>query len=458
KTRTRDLAASIANGGNPGINIPVSFTPRNPVLSGSTSTDSSTTSTSTSAASSAISLARIGRISTNDFSLTLPGAIFKAMLTEREGRVLQSPQVRAVEMQKASLRLGDKIPFASGSFQPGFGSVGTGISPLVSTQFQFAEVGVNVDITPKVHGPEEVSLHVELELSTVRERIDIGGLQQPVIGQRKIIHDIRMREGEVNLLGGLQGLTESLNVNTIPGVGQVPILKYLFGSQSKERIETELVIALVPHIVRSPEITPANLRGISAGNDATVKLTYAPREEKNKPQAPAATPPAAAPAPNPALPQPPPAQPAEAAKPPLATASPVTFTFQPSGLKAALGAPMFLVLQMNQGADVFAAPFRVQYDPKMLRLVEVIKGNALSPDAKQINFVPTIQQDKGEARVEISRLPGSGGVTTSGPLVLFKFEGLVKGTTNVMLPELRLMDSKNQPIPVTIPSVAVTVE
>lgn len=458
KTRTRDLAASIASGGTPGLNIPVSFTPRNPVLSGNTDTDSSTGGTTT-AASSAISLARIGRISTNDFSLTLPGAIFKAMLTEREGRVLQSPQVRAVEMQKASLRLGDKIPFASGSFQPGFGAVGGGVSPLVSTQFQFAEVGVNVDITPKVHGPEEVSLHVELELSTVRERIDIGGLQQPVIGQRKIIHDIRMREGEVNLLGGLQGLTESLNVNTIPGVGSVPILKYLFGSQSKERIETELVIALVPHIVRSPEITPANLRGISAGNDATVKLTYSPREEKSKPQPPAATPPAAAPAVNPALPQPPPAQPEpDAAKPPASTASPIGFTFQPSGLKGTVGAPMFLVLQMNRGSDVFAAPLRVQYDPKMLRLVEVIKGNALSPDGTQINFTPTIQQDKGEARVEISRLPGSGGITTSGPLVLFKFEGLAKGTTNVMLPELRLTDSKNQPIPVSIPTVSVTVE
>ncbi|MBS1826380.1 MAG: hypothetical protein JST93_13750 [Acidobacteria bacterium] len=456
KTRTRDLAASIASGGTPGLNIPVSFTPRNPVLSGVSGATGSTGGTST---SSGISLARIGRISTNDFSLTLPGAVFKALLTEREGRVLQSPQVRAVEMQKASLRLGDKIPFASGSFQPGFGSVGTGISPLVSTQFQFAEVGVNVDIMPKVHGPEEVSLHVELELSTVRERIDIGGLQQPVIGQRKIIHDIRMREGEVNLLGGLQGLTESLNVNSIPGVGQIPILKHLFGSQSKERIETELVIALVPHIVRSPEITPANLRGISAGNDATVKLTYAPREEK-KPQPGAPT---AAPAtPSPALPQPPPAQPpappADAPKAPATTASPIAFTFQPSGLKGSLGSPMFLVLQMNSGSDVFSAPLRVQYDPKMLKLVEVIKGNALSPDGKQVNFVPTIQQDKGEARVEISRLPGSGGVTTSGPLVLFKFEGLAKGTTNVMLPELRLTDSKNQPIPVSIPTVAVTVE
>ena len=62
---------------------------------------------------------------------------------------------------------------------------------------------MNVDITPKVHGTDEVTLHIELEISNVKERIDIGGISQPVVGQRKVIHDIRLREGEVNLLGGL---------------------------------------------------------------------------------------------------------------------------------------------------------------------------------------------------------------------------------------------------------------
>src|SRR5262249_21007145 len=149
-----------------------------------------------------------------------------------------------------------------------------------STQFQFAEVGVNVDMLPKVHGTDEVSLHIELELSTVRERIDIGGLQQPVIGQRKLIHDVRMREGEVSLIGGLQSLSDSLSNNGFPGINSIPILRRLFGSESKDRTETELVIALVPHIVRAAEVTPSNLKGIAAGNDQVVKINYAPREEK----------------------------------------------------------------------------------------------------------------------------------------------------------------------------------
>ncbi len=460
KTKSRELAASLANGGVPGLNMPVQFTPRNPVLTGSTTdtSTSGTTTTTTSTTSQAISLARIGRISTNDFSLTLPGAIFKALLTEREGRVLQSPQVRAVELQKASLRLGDKIPFASGSFQPGFGSVGTGISPLVSTQFQFAEVGVNVDILPKVHGPDEVSLHVELELSTVRERIDIGGLQQPVIGQRKIVHDIRMREGEVNLLGGLQGLTESLNIAGFPGINSVPVLRRIFGSESKERIETELAIVLIPHIVRAPEITPTNLKGIAAGNDQTVKLNYSPAKDAAATPAPA-TPgnpagPAAAPAPAAPAPATPPAT-----QPPAVQAMPAgpQLLFQPAAINGKVNGNVVVILQLNQGTDLFSAPMTAKYDPKVLRLEEVMRGNVLTPDGQRLNFTPVINAERGEARIEQSRPAGSGGVASSGPLVLLRFKAIGKGTSQVTIPDLQLKNSSNQPIPVTTPAATVTI-
>ncbi len=443
KSKSRDLAASLASGGTPGLNIPIGFTPRNPILSGTTSSTGTTgTTTGTTATSTAISLAQIGRVSSNDFSLTLPGALFKATFSDREGRVLQSPQVRAVENQKASLRLGDKIPYATGSFQPGFGAVGAGVSPLVSTQFNFAEVGVNVDITPKVHGYDEVSLHVELELSTVRERIDIGGLQQPVIGQRKITHDIRMREGEVNILGGLTGLTDSKTINGIPGAGQIPVLRRLFGSENKERIETELLIALVPHIIRSPEITPSNLRGIAAGNDQTVKLTYAARQE------------AAA-----AAPPPPP--------PPTATASPAPAPtpIAPVGVaqvileQTKVPGSVIVTANIRNASDLMAAPMRLQFDPKVLKLVEVARGNALSPGGEQINFTPNLEgAPKGEARVEMNRLPGSGGVSTAGALVMFRFETVGKGSSIVTLADVSLKNAQNLPMASVVTPVTVVVE
>jgi general secretion pathway protein D len=150
------------------------------------------------------SLARWAR---NDFSTVLPSGMLQAVLSDSGTRVLQSPQIRSVDNQKATLKVGEKEPIASGSFQPGIG--GVGINPLVNTQFTFIDVGVNVDLTPKVHENGEVSMHVEVEISSVVSYVNLGGISQPVISQEKVIHDIRMKDGEVNLLGGLKQSQDS---------------------------------------------------------------------------------------------------------------------------------------------------------------------------------------------------------------------------------------------------------
>ena len=100
-------------------------------------------------------------------------------------RVLQTPQLRSVDQVKASLHIGDKVPTASGSFGSSTGSVGVGISPLVQTQFTYIETGVNMDMTPKVHDANQVSLHIEIDISQVTSYRDVGGISQPVISQRK---------------------------------------------------------------------------------------------------------------------------------------------------------------------------------------------------------------------------------------------------------------------------------
>lgn len=277
RTRTRSLAATIANGTKAGISQQIGFTPRNPILTGGSNSDDTTTTTTTN--SGLIALSQIGRISTNDFSVNLPGGFLQAVLEDRSTRVLQNPQIRTVDNKKASLRIGDRYPYATGSLNTGGigGGVG-GISPVVQTQFQFAEVGVNVDITPKIHGNEEISLRVEVEVSNIRDQVDIGGLRQPVIGQRKIGEDIRIREGEVNVMGGLTTTNASRNKTGIPGLIDIPGLSWLFGTDGNDKSESELLIILVPHLVRAPDITDLNLRGVNTGTDATVKLSYQMKE------------------------------------------------------------------------------------------------------------------------------------------------------------------------------------
>jgi len=424
-----------------------------------------------------------------DFSTNVPGALLQAVMSDSQTRVLQEPQLRAVEGQKASLRIGDRIPFASGSFSPAIGGVGQGFTPYAQTQFQYADVGVNVDLTPKVHGRDEVSMHVEVEISNVSGNVEIAGVTQPIISQRKVVHDIRIREGETNLLGGLMSAEDIKNVAGVPGLMQVPVLKYLFGTDHVEKRRGELLIALVPHIVRAPDFSEVNLRGISAGSDATVKLNYAPRPIPPPPpggpassepgpaqtaplqQSAPATPPAtttpaattsAAPAtaqseantqPAPATPA---AQPNAAATPP---GGQMRLLFAPPTVSAQMNAPFTLALQVDNGSDLFSAsPARIKFDPKVLRLTSVRPGSLMGSDGQRVTFNENTLNDQGEAIITINRVPGAGGVSGSGVLVQLTFQPVAPGKSQVSVGEITVRNSKLEAAAVTLPSATVTVQ
>ncbi len=116
-------------------------------------------------------------------------------------KVLQAPQIRAIDNFKASLKVGEKIPTATGSFQPGVG--GVGINPLVNTQFTYLDVGVNVDMLSRVNSATDVSMDVTVEVSQQSGTVNLGGIDQPIIGQRRVTLNLRMRDGEINIIGGL---------------------------------------------------------------------------------------------------------------------------------------------------------------------------------------------------------------------------------------------------------------
>ncbi|MEP6961839.1 MAG: hypothetical protein ABI995_07170, partial [Acidobacteriota bacterium] len=276
-SHTKDLAATItqANGAG-GLSQSLNFSPRAAI----TRTIGSGTT-----ASSAVPLPGLARISSADFSLsTLGGAILQAIVSDTSTKILNNPQLRASDGQKARLEIGDRVPIATGSFQTGATGVG-GVG--VNTQFQFQPVGVIVDITPTVHSTGEVTLHVELEVSQVKNYVDVGNIRQPVIGQDKSTADLRLREGEVNILAGLTRQQDSASGAGLPGLVNIPILGHiLFGNSHTEKDRGDLMIALIPHIVRSPDYSPENLRGIFAGVDQQLHLMYSAKEN-TAPAAPA---------------------------------------------------------------------------------------------------------------------------------------------------------------------------
>jgi general secretion pathway protein D len=229
---------------------------------------------------SSLTIQSISHLTSKDFALAIPGAEVDALMSDGNTKVLQNPQIRVLDQQKASLKIGDRVPIATGSFQAGGGVSGGGISPLVNTQFQYLDVGVNIDITPQIHSNREVTLKMVLEVSSVTGSQNIGGINQPTIGQRRIEHETRLADGEINLVGGILSDTEIHSISGYPWLAKIPLLKYLFGQDAKERHETEIVFAITPHIVRAEEITDENLRLVDIGTGTSVGLRR--REPKKK--------------------------------------------------------------------------------------------------------------------------------------------------------------------------------
>ena len=193
-------------------------------------------------------------------------------MSDTNTKVLQNPELRALNDGKASLKIGQRVPIATGSYTPGAG--GVSINPLINTQFQYLDVGVNIDITPHIHSEHEVTLKMSLEVSSVTGTQNIGGISQPTIGQRRIEHETRLEDGEVNLVGGILEDTETQSLSGYPWLAKIPILKYLFAQEDKERQQNEIVFAITPHIVRAEEVTDEDLRLVDVGTNSNIGLRF----------------------------------------------------------------------------------------------------------------------------------------------------------------------------------------
>lgn len=454
-SKTRDLAAAIISGGKAGLNLPVAFQPRKDIaqtVGGTPAGGTTPGGTAAATTSTGIRLADITKVDIRDYSTTLPGALLNLVVNDSQTRVLQSPQVRASDGQKVTLRIGDKIPYATGSFQPGVGTVG--VSPLVSTQFNFAEVGVNVDITPQVHGADEVTLKLAVEVSTVRDRVTIGGVDQPVIGQRKNETEIRMREGEVNILSGLSQDQDVKTSSGVPGLVNIPILGRLLGSERIDKSRGQLLIAIIPHIVRTPNYSDADLKAVASGTDQTFKVVYAARSQAPSAQTPPATSPATA---TPEAPKP--SDSPKPTVPGLPEPAAPKIVFLPPVINTTQGTTITVTLQAENVSDLFSAsPVKIKFDNSKLRLNDIVQGELLSREEQRVTVTRDVRNDSGEASVTLTRLPGATGVSGSGALATFTFSALGKGATAITVTDLGLKNTQQQPIPVSPPQVQVTVQ
>jgi general secretion pathway protein D len=428
-------------------------------ITSSTSTTSTTTTTSTTSttSSSGLTLNNLATLNANDFQVSIGSANLSAVMGDTDTKLIQSPQVRALDNQKASLKIGERLPVATGSFQPGIG--GVGINPLVNTQFQYIDVGVNIDVTPHVHADRNVTLKISMEISSEIGQASIGGITQPIIGQKKVdLGEIRLADGETSLIGGILDDSQTKSLAGIPGLAQIPILRYLFGQVTQDHSNDETVFAITPHIIRNMDVNEGNQRAIDIGTATVIALRHI-----NKPAPPAPTP--GQPGQQTPVPQGAALQtPVTAPKPAIQTVSAEaaggspTFLFDPATIQATKGNTFAVNLLLSGAQNVYSVPLQLNYDPKLLELVNVSNGSFLSQDGQPVALVHREDETVGQSQITVTRPPGSGGVSGQGCVVTLTFQAKATGQTPLTITRGGARDPGLQAITVNGAQAAVTVQ
>ncbi len=434
RNKLRDLGIT------PPTNVSVALVD-NTVTSTSTSgqnvgTGNGSVTTTTGNATGTINLNTLAHINATNFQITIPPATASFLYNDSTTKILQQPQIRALDGQKASLKIGQRVPVATGSFQPGIG--GVGINPLVNTQFNYIDVGVNIDVTPRVHGTDQVTLKISMDISAVDSYVNIGGIQQPIIGQRKIEHEIRMREGEANIMGGILEETESKSINGIPGLASIPFFRYFFSTENKQRQDNELVFMLLPHIVRAQDVFDSNTRAIDVGTANSISLH---RGTTTTPE-----PAAAPPQPN----RPAAGQPGNTGAEQSAASAPAgsaLVSFDPPSLSQAVGTTFTVNVNLSGGQNVASVPLQITYNPNLLQLVNVSNGPMLSQDGQAVALVHRDDSMAGILQLTASRPPGSEGISGDGQIFTLTFQGKAPGQATLSINRAVLRNASMQNIP-----------
>jgi general secretion pathway protein D len=442
RDRLRDLGIL------PGQSIVANFTPPCTLQSASsTSCTSSSSTTTTGSTSTGITLNNLKNIGPDAYSVLLPGATVNAVLTDNKTQILQEPEVRMTDGSKTTLKIGEQVPIATGSFQAGVGVSTTSVSPLVNTQFTYKDVGVTIDVTPRVHPDGSVSLKQTITVTTLAGNENIGGVEEPIISGPSVDNDVTLKDGETSVLAGMIERTETHDVNGIPGGAQIPVFQYLFSDRSHEVQDNEVLIVLTPHVIRQPAIQAADLETIASGTDTNARVYRASEDPVADgatgvtasigSAAPPATQFAQAPAMQPAQPGAP-----QMAPPQPAPGAAAQLRFDPANANLKVGDTSVIGLAISGVNDLYSVPLMIHYNPAVIEVQEVRDGGFLPQPAVIVQNI-----DKKNGQVIISAQRGKGpGVNGSGTLLGLVVRAIAPGTSPLQILQVNAKDSQQKSI------------
>jgi general secretion pathway protein D len=418
-------------------------------------------------------------ISTADFYLSVPTAVVQFLETDSQTRLIAKPQLRGAEGQEITLNLGDEIPVPATVFTP-VAQGGANFNPL--TSFNYRPVGVNIQVTPRVTFEGDIILDLLVESSTLGQDINIAGQNLPSFGSRKVQTRLRLRDGESNLLAGLLREEERKSLRGIPGLLRLPVLRSLLASNDNEILQTDIVMLLTPRIVRTQELSLADVSPIFIGSQQSLglggppPLIAAPAPEPEPAPAPApppapvpgaappggpgviVVPPGSSPIPGtttlPAAPaQPAPGGPGAAAAPtgtpgapvggapPVAAPAPIAtgtvggqVVLTPPGPDFRVGAgPYTVPISITGASQLSSVILTLTFNPAVLRVRSVQEGSFMRAGGVAATFTQNVDAAAGRVDIAIVRPGDATGVAGTGLLGAVLFDAVGGGPASLSI-------------------------
>lgn len=386
-------------------------------------------------AGTVLTLADLKNLNSSRLQASVGSAVLNLRKENQNGNILANPRIRVRNKEKAKIMIGDRVPVITTT------STSTG---FVSETVNYVDVGLKLEVEPSIYLDEEVGIKVNLEVSNlVREVTSKSGTLAYQIGTRNANTVLRLRDGETQILAGLISNEERSNANKIPGLGELPMLGRLFGSQKDDRQHSEIVLSITPRLIRSIRRPDIEAASFEAGTESQVGMP--PLLLRADDSVPAASSTARADAtiiPEaesrlttevPALPAPA-AAPEKSLKPISATAAPasaLTLRWLAPG-QVNMGEVFAVALEMESASPVQGLPFVVQYDPDVVQLLTLEEGDFFKQAGATTNFSQRIDAQQGKAYVTVMRTAGSG-INGKAGVVKLAFRGLRSGDTEIKL-------------------------
>lgn len=350
-----------------------------------------------------------------DIFLSIPTPLINFLHSDSSTRIIAQPRLRGVDSKKINFNIGEKIPVPITTFTP---IAAGGIAQQPVTSFEYKDVGIGLEITPKVHSKDEVSLELKLSITSLS---GYGYANLPILGNRQIENTIRLKTGETTLLAGLLREDERKSLKGIAGLKNIPIIGDLFSADERTISQTDIILTITPHIIKTLPIDAKDLEPFWTGTEEGGMMPGMLPPEREMMEKPGMEMIEEAPS------------------------SESVLSIVPSSIFSPPNTEVALEVFLSTSAQISNLSFQIRFDPSVVKIKDLNPGGVILSGAKPPSFLKDINNSTGIATIGITSTEPLRGIP-SGTIITFTLQTLKEGSSEISLEGIGATDMKGKPV------------